>query len=63
MLNKINDKKKIINLKNILEEFLDEYDCKDIKCEDCDHKRVCGYMYRLYATLRIRYLKDNAQSK
>ena len=33
MLNKINDKKKIINLKNILEEFLDEYDCKDIKCE------------------------------
>lgn len=57
MLKEINDKNKLLELKNILDEFLDGNDCKGLNCEKCQHKRLCNNIYRLNTTISMRYLK------
>ena len=57
MIEQIENKEKLINLKNTLEEFFDRYDCKGLNCDECKHKRLCNNIYRLDTTLSMRYLR------
>lgn len=57
MIKEIEDKGKLINLKNTLEEFFNRYDCREIRCAECKHKRLCDNIYRLDTTLSRRYLR------
>ena len=57
MIREIEDKEKLINLKNTLEEFFNRDDCREIRCDECKHKRLCGNIYRLDTTLSMRYLR------
>ena len=40
MIEQIENKEKLINLKNTLEEFFDRDDCKGLNCDECKHKRL-----------------------
>lgn len=57
MIKEIEDKETILSLKNSLDKFLDNDDCKKIDCDTCIHDRLCSNIYRLNTTLRARYLR------
>lgn len=60
MIKEIEDKEKILTLKNSLDEFLvflDNDDCKNTDCDGCIHDRLCRNIYRLKTTLRARDLR------
>lgn len=57
MIKEIENKENILSLKNSLDKFLDNSDCRNASCENCIHDRLCSNIYRLNTTLRTKYLK------
>lgn len=46
MIKELNDKDKILKLQNILNEFLNNFDCSNM-CRGCKYDEICGAMYKL----------------
>ncbi|MGM8331733.1 hypothetical protein [Clostridium perfringens] len=56
MIIELEDKEKLIKLKNILDKFLiDDEKCVE-KCMKCKHKRICDLMYDLYMEIEDEYI-------
>lgn len=60
MKKEIERKEKLLTLKTLLDEFLNNDDCSNnltFECSHCSDKRLCDNIYRLHTTLNMRYLK------
>lgn len=56
MIIELEDKEKLIKLKNILDKFLiDDEKCVE-KCMKCKYKRICDLMYDLYMEIEDEYI-------
>ncbi|MDK2829075.1 MAG: hypothetical protein PWP67_1890 [Clostridium butyricum] len=56
MKKEIKDKNKLLGVRKVLSDFLDNDDCGR-NCKQCDDKNLCDEMYRLDTTVNMRYLK------
>ena len=52
MINEINNQDKILKLQKIIDEFLDNFDCRGIKCSECKHDKLCEAMRNLDLQIR-----------
>ena len=46
MIKQLKDDKKVLELKNLLNDFLDDGDCY-VSCDKCEDKKIRDHIYRL----------------
>lgn len=57
MIAEISNKEKLLNMQKLLDEFLNNYDCKGINCDKCVHEKICHHINKLESLITRKYLK------
>jgi len=53
VIKQLKDNKKVLELKNLLSDFLDDGDCY-VSCDKCEDKKICDHIYKLETEITKR---------